>query len=139
MKDLLHTTTKTTAGFAVALVIVGFGVFGVDVGIGTVVGGMVALLNWAVLRWTMTRIMDAGVTARAGLSMLLTLKMGALAVLAFIIIRRLEIDALGFMLGFGALVFGILTASILYSAPVTPAAQMPAGASPASGNNGEEL
>lgn len=132
MNALLRTTTHTTLGFAAVLVALSFGAIGVPAGIGAVVGSALALANWFLLRVSLAKLVEARVEQRAGITLLLCLKLGLTGVVAFIAIRRLHVDPLGFMIGFGALVLGILTASILFSAEA-------AGADPAPQAPGEEI
>ncbi|MBK8590905.1 MAG: ATP synthase subunit I [Sandaracinaceae bacterium] len=132
MNALLRTTTKTTLGFAAVLVVLSFAAIGVPTGIGALVGSAVAVANWFLLRISLSKLVDARVEQRAGITLLLCLKLGLTGVVAFIAIRRLHVDPLGFMIGFGALVLGILTASILFSAET-------ASAQPAADAPGEEI
>ncbi|MCB9626155.1 MAG: hypothetical protein H6725_02150 [Sandaracinaceae bacterium] len=132
MKALLRTTTYTTLGFAGVLVLLSFAAIGVPAGVGALVGSALALGNWFLLRVSLTKLVEARVEQRAGITLLLCLKLGLTGVVAFIAIRRLHVDPLGFMIGFGALVLGILTASILFSAEA-------ASAEPATQPSGEEI
>jgi hypothetical protein len=132
MNALLRTTTHTTLGFSAVLVLLSFAAIGVPAGVGALVGSALALGNWFLLRVSLTKLVEARVEQRAGITLLLCLKLGLTGVVAFIAIRRLHVDPLGFMIGFGALVLGILTASILFSAEA-------ASADPAAPAQGEEI
>ena len=61
MNALLRTTTKTTLGFAAALVVLSFAAIGVPTGIGALVGAVVAVANWFLLRVSLTKLVEARV------------------------------------------------------------------------------
>ena len=99
-----------------------------ETGVGAVVGSGVAIGNWFLLRMSLTKLVQARVEQRAGITFLLCIKLGLTGLVAFIAIRQLHVDPLGFMIGFGALVLGILTASILFSAETAEGASVPTAA-----------
>ncbi len=80
---------------------------GARFGLGALVGAVVALLNWASLRWIMRRVQQGSARTRAALMVLLAGKMGVLAVIVWIVVGRLHLSAGGFGLGLGALVVGL--------------------------------
>ena len=140
MNQLLDNATKATYGFAVLFVALAFGVFGLRTAIGAATGAALGIGNWHLLRYALGRLVAArgGNAGMGGVAFLLMFKLGLNAALAFIVIRRLQVDALGFMIGFGALVMGILVASLFFSAEAAPdddaSAQGPGdGAAPPSG------
>ena len=81
---------------------------GLRVGTGALAGGVVALGNWAFVRWLLSRIAAGNALTQAGLMTLLAAKLGALGVVVWIVIGLLGLHAGGFGMGLGALVIGIL-------------------------------
>ena len=105
-RALERITTYIAASAAIA-VTASYALGGARFGLGALVGAIVALLNWASLRWIMRRVQQGSARTRAALMMLLAGKMGVLAVIVWIVVGRLHLSAGGFGLGLGALVVGL--------------------------------
>jgi hypothetical protein len=98
---------RLTAAFAVGIAVLAWLGFGQDVGIGAVVGGVVSLVNLALMRMIARKITRGGALEQRAAAFLLTSKLAAMAAVCWIVIARLHVDALGFALGTGALLFGL--------------------------------
>jgi hypothetical protein len=88
---------------AAAISMLAFAVWGVDRGIAALAGGVVAVLNWYALHWIVARIAQGEARHKAAVSLLLVLKLGFLIAVVFVLIRRLDLDPLGVLLGLATL------------------------------------
>jgi hypothetical protein len=102
---------RSIAFFAVALTVVAFVFFGVDVGIGTAIGGAIAVADFALMRFAGSVLFRGSMRDKALIGALLALKLGALGALLFILIVLLGVHAGGLVLGLGSLALGILVGS----------------------------
>jgi hypothetical protein len=109
------------AAFAAVLVAIGFAA-GVSKGIGALVGAAVAIVNAFALRWMVSAIAKVDPRKRAGVSLLLMLKTGAILAVSAAILFFGHIDPVGFALGIGALVLGLVVGSVhvSLSEPTSP-------------------
>lgn len=98
---------RLTAAFAVGIAVLVWVGFGQDEGIGAVVGGVVSVANLALMRFIAKRLTSGGVHDQRSAALLLSGKLAGMALLCWILIARLHVDALGFALGTGALLFGL--------------------------------
>jgi len=108
---ILNRITIYIAAFGAVLSAFAFLVAGPVTGVGAVVGASIALLNWAALRWVISRVRRGNTRTRAGLMVLLVLKMAALIALSWALITRWDVDAVGFAIGTSSLVAGVLLGS----------------------------
>ena len=88
---------------------------GLDGVIGTVGGAVLGLGNVLAMVWLVKRLIfgRGGAGSKGILGTLLALKMAFLVGVAWLGIRVLELDVLGFMLGFSAVVLGLLVSGML--------------------------
>jgi len=96
-------------------------------GLATAVGAGLSLLNWLALRWLAGRILDNGQAValeggassvgKALASLLLFAKIGLLMGLVFVLINRLQLDAIGLVFGLGVLFVGPVVAGLMAAAP----------------------
>jgi len=108
----------TYIAFSAAIAVTSsFAFGGVRFGTGALVGAVVALLNWASLRWILRRVQEGSARTRAVLMTLLAGKMGVLAAIVWLVIGRLNVDAAGFGLGLGALVVGLTLGALASHTP----------------------
>jgi hypothetical protein len=87
---------------------------GAWVGFSTAVGAVIALGNFHIYRWVVSRITGGNLRKQSALSLLLAAKMIALMGLIYLLVARHWVDPLGFLVGLSALVLGLLAGSILY-------------------------
>jgi hypothetical protein len=100
--------SRYTAIFAVLLTGAAFLVGGPAVGLGAALGGLIAVLNWAFVRWAGERVARSRTRSPGLLSFLLTLKLALLGLVLFVLIAGLGVHPGGLALGLGSLVLGIL-------------------------------
>lgn len=100
------------AAFAVLLAAGAFLLGGARVGLGALVGGAVAVVNWAAWWWLARRIVSATPRQRAATSVLMAFKLGALGVLCWALVVHWGVNPLGFLVGVSAFVLGILAGSL---------------------------
>ncbi len=110
MIDQLKThTPRYVAIAAVALIALGFLLGGTTVGLGAMVGGVVAVLDAWALTWLAVRVVSgAGVMSRGFAAVLLGGKLFLLLGICWALLARFGVDPMGFSLGLGALVLGML-------------------------------
>ena len=110
MIDQLKThTPRYVAIAAAALIAFGFLLGGTTVGIGAMVGGVVAVLDAWALTWLAVRIVSgAGFMGRGFAALLLGVKLVLLLGICWALLASFDIDPVGFSLGIGALVLGML-------------------------------
>ncbi|NNE17265.1 MAG: hypothetical protein HKN10_02200 [Myxococcales bacterium] len=114
MIDQLKTQTpRYVAVSAIVLVGLAFVLGGPVVGIGAVVGGVVATLDAWAITWLAKRIVTGAGFIGSGLAAgLLGVKLVVLLAVCWALLARLGADPLGFSLGLGALVIGMLLAGV---------------------------
>jgi hypothetical protein len=112
--------SRCTAIFAVILTGLAFLFGGLEVGVGAAIGGLVAILNWAFVRWVGERVVRGRVRNPGLLSLLLALKLGLLGAVLFVLIAVLGVHPGGLALGLGSLVLGILVGSGVASSSFLP-------------------
>jgi hypothetical protein len=98
---------RLTAAFAVGISVLAWLGFGQAEGIGAIVGGTISVANVMLMRFIAKRLIAGGVSDQRSAVFLLSGKLFAMAVVCWIVIARLHVDALGFALGTGALLFGL--------------------------------
>lgn len=92
-----------------ALIALGFLLGGTTVGLGAMVGGVVAVLDAWALTWLAVRVVSgAGVMSRGFAAVLLGGKLFLLLGICWALLARFGVDPMGFSLGLGALVLGML-------------------------------
>ncbi|MBC7172020.1 MAG: hypothetical protein H5U40_06335, partial [Polyangiaceae bacterium] len=99
------------AFFAVASTVLAFAFAGVAVGVGTALGGLIALFDFAFFRWAGVRILRGSLRTRMGVSTLLSLKLGAVGALLFLLIVPLGVHPVGLAIGLGSLYIGVVAGS----------------------------
>ena len=80
------------------------------------IGAGLAVVNWYLLRFLVVRITRSSSRAKAGLSALVMLKMGALMGLISLMVAAGWVQPIAFIVGMSALVGGLLFGSFLYIA-----------------------
>jgi hypothetical protein len=112
--DQLQTQTpRYVAVAAIVLVGLAFALAGPVVGIGAVVGGVVATLDAWAITWLAKRIVTgAGFIGRGMAAGLLGVKLVLLLAVCWGLLARWGADPLGFSVGLGALVIGMLVAGV---------------------------
>jgi hypothetical protein len=108
--DQLKTQTPRYVAVA-ALVLAGlaFVLGGVSVGIGAIVGGIVAALDAWAITWLASRIISgAGFIGRGFAAAMLGAKLVVLLAVCWALLARWGVDPIGFSVGLGALVLGML-------------------------------
>ncbi len=110
MIDRLKThTPRYVAAAAGALAALAFVLGGPTVGVGAVVGGVLATLDAWAITWLAGRIIDgAGFVSRGFAAALLGAKLVVLLAVCWALLARWGVDPLGFSIGLGALVLGML-------------------------------
>lgn len=108
----------TYIAFSAAIAVTASYAFGgLRFGTGALVGAVVALLNWASMRWILRRVQEGSARTRAALLVLLAGKFAALAAIVWIVVGRLHVHAGGFGVGLGALVVGLTLGGLASYAP----------------------
>ena len=112
MIDQLKTQTpRYVAVAAIVLVGLGFVLGGPIVGVGALVGGIVATLDAWAITWLAKRIVTgAGFIGSGVAAGLLGVKLVTLLAVCWALLARWGADPLGFSIGLGALVVGMLFA-----------------------------
>ena len=113
----LERITSYIAVCAAIAVAASYALGGARLGTGALVGAVVALLNWASLRWIVRRVQQGSARSRAVLMTLLAAKMGVLAAIVWIAVGRFQVHPAGFGLGLGALVVGLTLGSLASHTP----------------------
>jgi len=106
-------TTRVLLLIAATFVAIAFGLWGQARGVAALVGAVLSVINWLVLRWLTSRIVDpdAG-TSKAAMSLLLVGKIGLLMAIVYILIQRLQLDPIGLAFGLGVLFIGPVVANL---------------------------
>ncbi len=92
----------------------------------TLVGGIVSLANWLVLRWVMGKLSDNTVTQTGPLMALLLGKMFLLMAVSWGLLSRFELDPMGYVVGVSSIFVGITLGVMLRPAGESPTAVTPA-------------
>ena len=110
MIDQLKTQTpRYVAVAALALAGLAFVLGGVSVGIGAIIGGIVAALDAWAITWLASRIVSgAGFIGRGFAAAMLGAKLVVLLAVCWALLARWGVDPIGFSVGLGALVLGML-------------------------------
>ncbi|MFW5920402.1 MAG: ATP synthase subunit I [Polyangiales bacterium] len=109
---VIDKTTLYVAWLAALLTAGAFVLGGTGMAVGALMGGVVAIANWLALRWLALRVVRGSVKKQGAMMVLLTLKMGALFALCWLLIARFGLDAAGFLIGISAFVVGLIAASV---------------------------
>jgi hypothetical protein len=107
MEQTIQSITKSVMISALALVCLAFGLGGVEVGKGALIGGLMATANWMAIAWIGKRLMTLSEKAKAAVGLLLVVKMGAVLVASWLLLRTGLVDPTGYMVGLSALVLGV--------------------------------
>lgn len=122
--------TTYIAVSAVIAVVGSYALGGLRLGTGALLGAVVALFNWASMRWIMRRVQQGSARTLVVLMPLLVGKLGLLAAVVWIVVGVLHADAAGFALGLGALVVGLTLGGLASYTPdevATPELPLPGG------------
>ena len=79
---------------------------GLTLGVGALVGSVVAVADWTTVRWLVQLSFGGG--NRLAVAVLLLSKMGVLVGVSYALLKFAGVDVLGFTLGFSSLVLGIV-------------------------------
>ena len=114
MIDQLKTQTpRYVAVSAIVLVGLAFVLGGTVVGVGAVIGGVVATLDAWAITWLAKRIVTGAGFIGSGMAAgLLGVKLVVLLAVCWALLARWGADPLGFSVGLGALVIGMLFAGV---------------------------
>jgi hypothetical protein len=104
-----------------------YGVWGAERGSAAAIGGALSVVNMLSLRWMVNRMMAATDRQRAGLSLLLVAKMGALIAVVVLLINHLSVEPIGLMLGLSVLFVGPVLGGLMAD-PSSASDPSPAGA-----------
>ena len=118
--QLSERITQVIVLSGVALVVLGFTLWGAQGALGAFAGALVAMANWGVIRWVSLRITGQHVQSRGRLFLLLGLKTAALMGVCWLLLTEVAVHPKGFMIGIGALVIGIVVAPLTLSEKVDP-------------------
>lgn len=124
MKTIDRITTYVAA-FGVLLSALAF-VVSSEVGIGALAGATIAIADWLITRFLGGRILAAGERARTVLSLALVSKMALVLGACAAVLWTGRVNALGFMIGMGAMVLGVIVGGLqesLSTAGAVPEAQ----------------
>jgi hypothetical protein len=102
-------------GFGVVTSLAVYAIYGRAAGQSSAVGVAVALGNWYALRFIISRVMEGSLRRKAVFSVLLSVKMGALLALCFLLIRMNLVRPVAFTAGLSALVVGSLLGSFTHA------------------------
>ena len=131
------TTTRAHAAFfavAIAIVLMGFALWGSARGPAVLAGAALAAVNWVAIRWIMGRLVESTASQGGGegaagpprvlVSLLLVAKIGLLMVAVYLLIQRAGLDPIGLAFGLGVMFLGPLVSSIAAGAgrPLSPSA-----------------
>ena len=78
------------------------------------VGAVIALGNWFVFAWVVSRVTKGRTRNRLGLGMTLGVKMTALMALVSVLISQRLVEPIGFAVGLSAIVVGLCIGSLHY-------------------------
>src|SRR5204863_61564 len=79
-----------------------------SIGVGALAGAAVSVADFLVIRWIAARMMSAGEKAKTVLTLVLVGKMTLLLGLCAALLFTAHVNAVGFMVGIGAMVLGVL-------------------------------
>ena len=112
--EAAHRLSAYVITLAVIFTAIGAYVGGLQTAWSTGVGGAMAIANWYLLKWIVTREVEGTVTNRGGFLFLLFMKLGAFMFAVYALIAMHVVMPLPFTLGLSALVGGLLMGSFLY-------------------------
>jgi hypothetical protein len=101
-------------GLGVAVTAAAYALHGRAAGQSAAAGAGVALGNWALLRFILTRVVSGNMRSKAAFSGLLVVKMGALLGVVFVLLHNRWVEPLPFTLGVSSLVVGSLLGSFAH-------------------------
>ncbi len=113
---------KPLLTLAAILVSAAYGLWGAERGVAALAGAIVGLANWFSLSWLMGRLVLAQTAQRALNSLLLVAKIGLLMAIVFVLMRHLQLDAIGLHWGLSVLFLGPVV-SVLLVGTSTPVAR----------------
>jgi hypothetical protein len=108
---MIDRITTYVAAFGVLLSALAF-FLSSEVGIGALAGATIAIGDWLVTRFLGGRILAAGERARTVLSLALVSKMALVLGACAAVLWTGRINALGFMIGMGAMVLGVIVGGL---------------------------
>ncbi len=109
-------------GLGVAMTAVIYALYGRAPAQSSAIGVLVALLNWYSLRYIVARVISGSLRRKAVFSVLLSVKMGALMGVVFLLIHLRLVQPVAFTAGLSALVLGSLLGSFVHVLAPPPAA-----------------
>lgn len=83
-------------------------------GVSAAVGAVIALGNWFVFAWVVSRVTSRRARSKLGLGITLGVKMAALMALVSLLIGRNLVEPVGFAVGLSAIVVGLCIGSLHY-------------------------
>ena len=104
------------AGLGIVLSLAVMLVSGVEAAKSAAIGAALAVVNWYLLRYLVGRVVHAGPQGKAGLLLLVFLKMGALMGLIALLLFAGVVQPIAFTVGLSSLAGGLLFGSILHIA-----------------------
>lgn len=124
----LGSSVRATAAAAIVLSIGAAVVVDPWYALGTLIGGVMATANLVLfIRIVETFIAQSQAGKAVPWAMLWALKLAGLFLCVFLILRRGDVNALAFVMGYGALPIGIAVSSLFGKPPALPADAEPAG------------
>ena len=111
-KSASQRLTWFIVGFGVATTVAVYALYGRVAAQSSAVGACVALGNWYALRFIVRRVIDGSLRRKAVFSVLLSVKMGVLFGVCFVLIRSRMVLPVAFTAGLSALVLGALLGSL---------------------------
>jgi hypothetical protein len=101
-------------GLGLAVTVGAYAVSGRTAGQSAAAGSAVAVGNWFLLRFILTRVVAGSMRSKAAFSGLLVVKMGALMGIVFVLLHNRWVEPLAFTAGVSSLVVGSLLGSFAY-------------------------
>ena len=120
MKKALERTTYYVIGASITLTVLAFVFGGLDIGLGAAAGGLVAVVNWLAMRWIGGRLTVANQRGKATWGSLLAMKMAAVLVVVWLILKSGAIAPLGFIIGMSGFVLGVILGGLHHGAEADP-------------------
>ncbi|MEM7448221.1 MAG: ATP synthase subunit I [Myxococcota bacterium] len=99
--------TVQIALFGTVLTAAAFALLGPKISFGALVGTIVSVANWILLRFLVSRISTASDASRFSIAGLLGFKMTFLIFLSWVLIRDAGVDPVGYLVGTGSFALGI--------------------------------
>lgn len=108
-----HSLTGVLALLGIGITLACWGAWGAERGAAAAIGSALSVLNWVSLRFLVGRILSAESASRAGFSLLLVAKMGALMGVLFLLMQHFAVEPLGLVLGLGVLFVGPVLGALM--------------------------